>query len=63
MKKEEKQFTYTVVLVDGNSFTGEPGSEGQARKAAEEIVVNGTRNGDTYYPASQIKRVKVAETS
>lgn len=60
-KTKEKEFTCTVVLIDGSSFTSEPISESKAREVAEEAICDGARNGDIYYPASQIKRVKVNE--
>lgn len=60
-KTKDKEFIYTVVLIDGNSFSGEPMSESKARDAASEAISDGCSNGDLYYPANQIKRVKVSE--
>lgn len=60
-KAKEKEFTYTVVLIDGTSFMSEPMSEHKAHEAAEQFLSDGVRNENTYYPASQIKRVKINE--
>lgn len=60
-KTKEKEFTFTVVLMDGTSFVSEPMVEDKARSTAKDITRDGARNGDVYYPAHQIRRVKVHE--
>lgn len=59
-KKEAENWAVKVFLVASGGITFEPLTEKDARAHAEEICTDGwCAKDDTYYPVSQILKVKV----